>query len=436
MIRHPLHSAIGRSRPDVNRVTDGIAASLRQFSISARRSAADENDKGKGNGEPKTDGESKPSRSQRTTAAVNEIVGMLGGFSPTKTREPRFTKSGDPSTPRNDDLSIDGRSNEFTPGQRPNIIRGGFRGRGNGRGVPLAPSRGGSFASSRGGVTASPQGGRFSGRFGGGDGGSGMDDRPRRARGRGGVGGGGGGRRGRRGGRRRRDGDEEDEEGGGRRRTRAPGTPSLGSQPHVQAYLARQETGQTMPFKPSLTLESLAGFGPAVASSVSNSTLGAGETVMRAARTLGGGSGFHPTNLAPQQEMQVAWRDGSGVFVPPSDAARTWTSQVLGRMIEKSGRPFAAPAEVKTAVLEDALRGTYDGPGFADPADPLTAVHNYVRRDATWNADAGRAIEAKIRSMISRQQPQPQPQQQQQQQGTGGPTKTGGAAGASTEAKA
>ncbi len=42
MFKWHVHSAIGRSRPaahDLSRVADGIAASLRQFSISLSRSA-------------------------------------------------------------------------------------------------------------------------------------------------------------------------------------------------------------------------------------------------------------------------------------------------------------------------------------------------------------------------------------------------------------
>jgi hypothetical protein len=45
MYKWHVHSAIGRGRPvssDIQRVTDGIAASLRQFSISVSR-AAEEN---------------------------------------------------------------------------------------------------------------------------------------------------------------------------------------------------------------------------------------------------------------------------------------------------------------------------------------------------------------------------------------------------------
>jgi hypothetical protein len=43
MFKWHVHSAIGRSRPvaaaDISRVVDGIAASLRQFSVSVARSA-------------------------------------------------------------------------------------------------------------------------------------------------------------------------------------------------------------------------------------------------------------------------------------------------------------------------------------------------------------------------------------------------------------
>ncbi|KAI1650066.1 uncharacterized protein F4817DRAFT_303716 [Daldinia loculata] len=403
MIRHPLNSTVGRTRPDLNRVTDGIAASLRQFSVSARRSAEDNND---------DDHSQRPSSRQRSIAAVNELIatvdsGITSASRPTQNNTAanappparsqgpniitlkniprggftgirRTAVSSGPNIIRTDSLPSRGGFNSigrtgaptgmpprFGANSGPNIIRGGFRGRGGGGSFP---SRGGSprFGPPRQG---GPGGGGSSG------GNRRPDDRPRRARGS------------------RRRGD--DDERGGKRREgeQQPREESEIDNPAIRAYLEGKEAGKTMAFNPSLSLASLAGWGPAVATS--STPFGQGETVLRQARVLGGGQAYHPQHLEQPLSLHLAWRDGNGAFVPPSDEARLWKKQVL------KDRPFEAPAEVKTAVLEDALLGKYgEGPKYADPEDTIGTLRSYVRRDGTWNAHAERSIEAKVRSLL------------------------------------
>ncbi|KAI0384139.1 hypothetical protein F5Y04DRAFT_236740 [Hypomontagnella monticulosa] len=376
MIRHPLHSAVGRTRPDLNRVADGIAASLRQFSFSAGRSADDQ--------------PQRPTGRQRAAAAVDELIATAES-STSSAKQTLATSSG--SRPQGSSQSSSSDTARPPPrSQGPNIItlknisrgapdsgnggianliRGGFLGRGRGRG-------GGSFAPSagRGGFAGRGRGGARAG--------GNRDDRPRRSR---------------RGGARGRRGRDEDGEGGGRRgRGRGrdnqgdEGQARIGSDPEVKAYLAQKETGETIAFNPSVSLAELAGWGPAMATSAT--PFAQGETVMRQARILGGGQNFHPTYLENQHEMRVAWRDGPGVFVPPSEDAKVWAKQVLG------DREVKAPEEIKTAVLEDALLGKYEGPKYTDPSDTLATVRNYAKRDGTWNAGAERSIEAKVRSLL------------------------------------
>ncbi|XXH05627.1 succinate semialdehyde dehydrogenase NADP+ linked [Hypoxylon texense] len=476
MIRNPLQSAVGRSRPDLNRVVDGIAASLRQFSISARRSAADDDNEIR----------PRPSARQRGAAAVNEISALNGSSS--KQRTPAASSASRPgintssssknpppaaraqgpntvtvrslldtfggggggsgdgggggtsstgwsneitSSPQQRNIvrgggsgggtSSTGFSNEISsspqqrniirggggsggdtsstsfsneisssPQQR-NIIRGGFRGRGRGQGGNFSPS-------SRG--PSSQGGGSFN-----------RDDRPRRARGGGGAGGGAsGGRR-----RRRDDGDGESGGGGrGKQRDRDErfAKESLDSPAKVKAYIEQQEIGLARPFNPTAVTtteglwKSLAGYGPAVATS--GTPFAQGETALRQARVLGGGGFFHQQHVAHPDAVRAAWRDGTGVFVPPSDEARQWTETVLERMVERSGegsKPFGAPEEVKTAVLEDALLGRYEGPKYAEPGDAAGTIRSYVKRDGTWNAEASRRIEAKVKSLLPQRRP-------------------------------
>ncbi|KAI0103579.1 hypothetical protein F4814DRAFT_431923 [Daldinia grandis] len=414
MIRHPLNSTVGRTRPDLKRVTDGIAASLRQFSVSARRSAEDDNSNNNDD-----DRSQRPSGRERSVAAVNELIatvdGVIGSSRPVynataKTPSPSPDRSQGPNIITSKNLPRGGftgitrvpisngpniiRSDNFQPrggfnnirgagapsgmpprlgaSNGPTIIRGGFRGRGGGGSLP---SRGGDprFGPLR-------QGGPRGGGGGGGGGNRRPDDRPRRGRGS------------------RRRGDD-DERGVKRRDAEQQADESRQiTTPSIKAYLEGKETGQTMAFNPSLSLASLAGWGPAVATS--STPFGQGETVLRQARILGGGQAFHPQYLEKPLSLHIAWREGNGAFVPPSDEARLWKKQVL------KDRPFEAPAEVKTAVLEDALMGKYgEGPKYADPEDTIGTLRSYVRRDGTWNVHAERRIEDKVRGLLGQSVP-------------------------------
>ncbi|OTA64163.1 hypothetical protein K449DRAFT_381107 [Hypoxylon sp. EC38] len=383
MIRHPLHSAVGHTRPDLCRVTDGIAASLRKFSVSARRSNPDD----------KNDDPNKPNGRQRAAAAVDELIATVertvsfskqtlapkSGPSLPQTQAQRSNVINVKSLPRGGlngtgfrrlNLSNTGGSTDRSA-SGPNIIRGGFRGRGQGPTTTTSSSFG-------------MRGPRPQGREGGGVSFN-RDDRPRRARGSR-AGGGSGGRRRRRYGEDREDGKKRDEE-----------EKSQGMEPRVKAYLDQKEMGTTMAFNPSLSLESLTGWGPAVATS--GTPFGQGEIVMRQARILGGGQHFHPQYLMPPDDIRAGYRDGTGIFVPPSEEAKQWTKQVL------KDKPIVAPPEVKTAILEDALLGKYDGPKYADPKDTVGTIRSYVKRDGTWNVQAERRIEEKVSTLLPASRP-------------------------------
>ncbi|KAH9892987.1 hypothetical protein F4778DRAFT_303119 [Xylariomycetidae sp. FL2044] len=388
MIRHPLNSAFGRARPDLNRVSEGIAASLRHFSVAQKLSS------------PDNDGPERPTGRQRAAAAVDELTSLNeSSFShrtaPNSTIQPsshstsppmpnrgrgRYVTganrpSGDgrpdvmrsvpgapisqPNEGRAGPLGINAGEGTDTPAMsRPavNIIRGGFRPRG----------RGGVGRMARGGGGA--RGGR------GGRGG---------ARGRG-RGRGGRSSRGGRGGRRGR------EDGEKSRRDVEAMRDSNYTPEHVKAYFQAKEEGSTHDFKPSITLDALAGFGPAVASST---PFAHASTVVREARMLGGGNAFHPQLDISVAGARAGYRDGTGIFFP--------TPESKAIVSELAKHEFKGPPqEARTAVLETALLGKYDGPRYADPSDPVGTVRSYVKRDGTWNARGERGIEEKVKSLL------------------------------------
>ncbi|KAI0882167.1 uncharacterized protein GGS22DRAFT_48600 [Annulohypoxylon maeteangense] len=389
MIRHPMKSAVGHARPDLSRVADGIAASLRQFSISARRCADQNNDN------DNSDARRLSSR-QRAAAAVSELIGTVENtIRETRDLTQKADADGAPNALRGGSKVVTtppgfkgirrtvwNEPNSPSPSQMlrgPNVIRGGFRAGFQGRGGRGAGMRGGGIGM-RGG-----RGGMRGGRG---------DDRPRRGRGRGrrraeggGAGGEGRGRRPKRG------GDREDD------------FPMIAQDPRVKDYLESRETGYTTPFNPSISLESLAGWGPGLATSAT--PFAQSEAVIRQARVLGGGNAFHPTQLVDRNVLRERFFKGGGIFIPPSEYARTWVKSILrdkevvdGETVYKE-KKFEAHDEVKTAVLEDVLLGKYDGPTYTEPSDVHGVLASYVKKDGTWNAAAGRGLDEKVRRVLN-----------------------------------
>ncbi|KAI0425373.1 hypothetical protein F5Y09DRAFT_102414 [Xylaria sp. FL1042] len=348
MIRQPFHSALGHTRANLSRVTDGIVVFLRAFSTAQQLAAPPNDNTINGNNSQPT------GRRQRAAAAFSDLVEMNNSnpSQPPKAGGTVFKKldlrsGAGPITVSGTPSSIGG----------PNIIRGGFPGRGG-------------FA--RGGVMArGGQGGGLGG-LGGGRG---------RSPGRSGGGGGGGG--GGRGGRGRRLRDEEEEDGGPEEITWPP---------EVLAMREAWEIGSAQPFDPSISLNDLAGWGPAVATA--NSRVAKDDTVIRQARILGGGQPFHPVNILPADENWKRFTKGNGVFFP-NEEMKKFSADAMGL---EAFPPV--PKETKDAVLQSALLGTYQGPEYAEREDTLGAVRNYVKRDASWNADAERRVEEKVRSLL------------------------------------
>ncbi|KAI0810146.1 hypothetical protein GGR55DRAFT_126859 [Xylaria sp. FL0064] len=340
MIRQPFHSAIGRTRADLSRVTDGIAASLRAFST-AQQLAAPPNDSDNNGSNRAGNNSSRPTGRQRAAAAFSELAEMNNSNSTQPSRGGTVFRKLDLRAEAGS-ISV---SRAPSPSGGPKIIRGGFRGRGG-------FNRGGGM-NARGGVG----GGRGRGR----------------------------GRRGGRGGRgrRQRDKGESDDNSGPQEDTWAP---------EVLAMREAREIGSAQQFDPSISIGDLAGWGPAVATA--GSRVAKDDTVIRQARILGSGQPYHPHNTFPLDEMWKRYTKGNGVFFP-NEEMKKFSADAMGL---EAFPPV--PKETKDAVLQSALLGKYEGPQYADLGDTLGAVRNYVKRDASWNSDAERRIEEKVRSLL------------------------------------
>ncbi|KAH8162998.1 hypothetical protein CIB48_g5238 [Xylaria polymorpha] len=343
MIRQPFNSAIGRTRGDLSRITDGIAASLRAFSTAQQLAAAPQD--GDNGNSPQ------PTGRQRAAAAFSDLVGMSNEIS---SRPPQASNSGFRILDLRSNSAVPGGPNVIRGGPNiirgtPNIIRGGLRGSFKGRG-----------GSDRGGMGPARRGGRRGG------------DRE-----------GGSGRR-----RRQEENDTEADE------------MENNWSPEVIAMREARERGTEHKFDPSITTSDLAGWGPAVPTA--NSSFARDETVIRQARILGSGQAFHPLNTLGSDDMWTRYKKSTGVFFP-TEEAKKWAAEAMG---VEAFPPV--PKETKDAVLQDALLGTYRGPQYVEfhdtqyiaPQETLGVVRNYVRKDGTWNTDAQRRIEEKVRSLL------------------------------------
>ncbi|KAI5920734.1 hypothetical protein F4810DRAFT_405418 [Camillea tinctor] len=406
MIRNPLYSTVSRSgRADLCRVTEGIAASLRHFST-AQRLQQESNDDSPG------------SKKKKAADAFSELLSTTVGNENPRPNIPTRAPAAAAASPTpnfSSDTFIGDSNNLLRPqnvirvsslpsrggarGGGPNvirgapIIRGGFRGGFRGRGdaspgmrsnqpglfdnpanqprytaLQTFPNYSNSFQMRETIAAAHGARGGNIGRRGVGKG-----------RGRGGGG---------RGGRRRREGDEKkdnkEEEG------------EDWEDPKVLEWREDREMGAPVTFNPVVTLDSLAGYGPAVATGGTPQAVG--ELALRQARILGGGMPFEENAMLEPDEVRQRYRHGEGVFFPSQRAKDLTLAQH-----KKHHRTFDTPSEeATTAVLEAAVLGRYDGPAYVplDSKDPLAHVRNYVRRDNSWSADACRRIEEKIRGLL------------------------------------
>ncbi|KAI1827802.1 hypothetical protein F4861DRAFT_290112 [Xylaria intraflava] len=397
MIRQSLKPAVGRTRADLDRVSDGIAATLRAFSTAQQLAAPDNSDRNTFD-----EDSSQPTTRQRAAAAADELVNLGGGMLSQPSGLSFRTVTVRSDAPNAGALSFgSGISGGYSGGgidavkpdtqsgdaggvgrppglvgvvRAPTIIRGGFRGRGGGligRGAGFV-GRGAGFVGRGAGFIGrgSPVG--FGRRF--------KDTLDRRDRLTGGL-----APRGRRS-RPSRDideGNEGEREGGG----------GFEDYPEeVKAMRDALETGEMADYIPSLSLNDLVGFGPAVATD--GSSFAKNSTVVRQARILGGAETYHPQHTLLSRDMWKRYTLSTGLFFP-TEEAKKWAAEVMG---VKAFAPV--PKETKDAILQDTLLGIYHGADPNDSGTTLGVVRNYVAQNNSWNADACRRVEEKIKSLL------------------------------------
>ena len=147
------------------------------------------------------------------------------------------------------------------------------------------------------------------------------------------------------------------------------------------------------PFTPSLTLESLAGHGPALATDCS---LGKMETGMRNMRILGGGKPFDPSGpySAPDDRVKRYYQEKKPIFFDDVEE-KNWMRSIVGNVQLRPPRD-----NTKTAILQASIQGKYSAPEFVASNDTLGTTTNYHTREATYSARHAAEFDAKLRSLL------------------------------------
>lgn len=156
----------------------------------------------------------------------------------------------------------------------------------------------------------------------------------------------------------------------------------------------RMEQGVVTAYVPTVTAESLAGYGPALASDAAVAKM---ESAMRAMRILGGGRPFDPVTTVTGDIREAVKRyshEKKPLFFS-SKEEKEWLESC------RPGFRFK-PAEdaTKQAVLDAAVLGKYEKPQFVDVSNVMGTLANYHSREPTYLPSESQAFIAKVRELL------------------------------------
>jgi hypothetical protein len=168
-------------------------------------------------------------------------------------------------------------------------------------------------------------------------------------------------------------------------------------QPEEQAVIDRLEKGEVVPFDPQLTMDSLTGYGAAVATDAS---IGQVETVLRTMRLMTGGMAFNSESgvTADVKEVMRRYRAKKPIFVH-SKEEKAWIESAQPRL-----KLVGPDAGTKKAIIEPAILGKYEAAGFAEAGDIAGTMANYHSRTFTYMAADSQKFMDKVLSLLPAQQ--------------------------------
>ncbi|KAK4128903.1 hypothetical protein N657DRAFT_563551 [Parathielavia appendiculata] len=163
-----------------------------------------------------------------------------------------------------------------------------------------------------------------------------------------------------------------------------------------QAVLDRLEKGEVVPFDPNVTLDSLSGYGAAVAT---DAPIGQVETALRAMRLMTGGMAFNSDSgvTADLTDIKKRYLKKMPIFVH-SKKEKAW--------IESSNPKLhlvGPDAATKKAIVDTAILGKYEAAGYAEISDVRGTIANYHARTFTYMASDSQKFMAKVLSLLPAQ---------------------------------
>ncbi|KAM7219293.1 hypothetical protein V8F06_005329 [Rhypophila decipiens] len=157
--------------------------------------------------------------------------------------------------------------------------------------------------------------------------------------------------------------------------------------------LDRLDQGEYIRYNPQADLESLAGYGPALAT---DNTLGRVESALQAMRIMGGGRAFDndpASTVATRAFSKRYYHDKEPVFVN-TVGEKEWLEESMHTKLR-------GPLEtVKEAVIETVIKGKYTAPEFKDLSDVTGLVANYQNREASYRASHCQEFSEKLVSIL------------------------------------
>jgi hypothetical protein len=167
--------------------------------------------------------------------------------------------------------------------------------------------------------------------------------------------------------------------------------------PEEKEVIDRLEKGEMVPFEPKVTLDSLTGYGAAMAT---DAPIGQVETALRAMRLMTGGMAFNAESgvTADVKDIMKRYRAKKPIFVH-SKEEKAWIESAQPRL-----RLVGPDAGTKKAIIEPAILGKYEATKFAEAGDVAATMANYHARTFTYMASDSQKFMDKVLSLLPAQQ--------------------------------
>ncbi len=167
-----------------------------------------------------------------------------------------------------------------------------------------------------------------------------------------------------------------------------------------QVLVNNMEQGVRTPYTPKLTLETLSGYGPAIASKSSQSHV---ERAMRSMRILGGGRPFNDTVVYddPRRRLHRYFEEKEPLFFDTMRQKEWLEDQRQG------AKMHPAKEATKKAIIQTAILGNYEAhaPKVLSKQDTLGLVGNYQAKQVTYRTKDSQMFNAKLQSLLPAAKP-------------------------------